>query len=79
MRAHIKDPRGVTISLADGGLESSSATTHIGVRVGREGRIAFLCGVYVATSKKRYLAGVRDGEQLQPSCKHCQYRSRSVC
>jgi hypothetical protein len=72
MKAHIRDPRGVTIALAKA---ENSDLTHVGIRVEREGRIAFLCGVYVATSKKQFLtAPQQDLDPLQPTCRHCQAR-----
>jgi hypothetical protein len=74
MKAHIRDPRGVTIALAK---TDTSDTTHVGFRVGPFGKIAFLCGVYLGT-QKMWVHGeppVNDDlTRLQPTCKHCQNR-----
>jgi hypothetical protein len=75
MRAQLKDPRGVTIALAS---TFDGNKTHVGVRVGQTGRIAFLCGVYAATQDVMFHHRQQDGQKLEPSCRHCQTRTATL-
>jgi hypothetical protein len=76
MKAHIRDPRGVTIANARMGY---SDTIHVGVRVGQSGKVGLLCGVYsggIPYFIENSLFASHDLEPLRPDCKHCQDRLR---